>query len=93
MTQSVFASLIDPQVQASVKFTWDMMTPNQQTESFRDVVVQVLQEEGYTVPDDMRELIRYTGTIDMREFDKLRAILDDKTGLTAAMYGINLEDE
>ncbi len=92
MTRSVFASL-NPQVQASVKLTWDMLSPAQQTESFRDIVVQVLQEEGYTIPDDMRELIRYTGTIDIQEFDKLRAILDDKTGLTAAMYGINLEDE
>lgn len=92
MTLSVFASL-NPQVQASVKLTWDMLSPAQQTESFRDVVVQVLQAEGYTIPDDMRELIRYTGTIDIQEFDKLRAILDDNTGLTAAMYGVILEDE
>ncbi|WP_323968894.1 hypothetical protein [Aeromonas veronii] len=54
--------------------------------------VKELRNEGYNVSDSLREMI----TIDcnIKEVaDTIRAILDDKTGFTAAMYGISLEED
>ncbi|CAJ1840686.1 hypothetical protein HLBENOHH_02091 [Aeromonas dhakensis] len=51
-----------------------------------------LSKEGYTVPDSFNELV--DETLNFAELITLtKAILDDKTGLTAAMYGVSLEDE
>ncbi|RSM32271.1 MULTISPECIES: hypothetical protein [Aeromonas] len=51
-----------------------------------------LSKEGYTVPDCCKTLVNET--LNFNELNTLtKAILDDKTGLTAAMYGITLEDE
>ncbi|WP_421292929.1 hypothetical protein [Aeromonas veronii] len=51
-----------------------------------------LSKEGYTVPNSCKTLVNET--LNFAELITLtKAILDDKTGLAAAMYGINLEDE
>lgn len=51
-----------------------------------------LSIEGYTVPNSCKTLVNET--LNFAELITLtKAILDDPTGLTAAMYGVNLEDE
>lgn len=58
----------------------------------RSVATYALEKEGYVVPESIKELITLDSDIS-KDQDTIRAILDDKTGLTAAMYGIKLEAE
>lgn len=82
-----------PQIDQTVKLTFSNLDHEQQEEEFRSIVAHWLRREGYTVPYNLFDAIEYTGFISGNDLNKLRAILDDKTGLTAAMYGVNLEDE
>lgn len=51
-----------------------------------------LSIEGYTVPNSCKALVNET--LNHAELITLtKAILDDKTGFTAAMYGVSLEDD
>lgn len=58
----------------------------------RSVATYALEKEGYMVTESVKNIITMDSDIS-KDQDTIRAILDDKTGLTAAMYGITLEDE
>lgn len=54
-------------------------------------IVGELEQEGYSVPHSVWGALPDSSSSTTKEI--IRAILDDPTGLTAAMYGIKLEDE
>lgn len=57
-----------------------------------DLAVKELRKEGYDVSERLRKL--FTPDCDIQAVaDTIRAILDDKTGFTASMYGVSLEDD
>ncbi|WP_323885479.1 hypothetical protein [Aeromonas caviae] len=58
----------------------------------RSVATYALEKEGYMVTESVKNIITMDSDIS-KDQDTIRAILDDKTGLTAAMYGVSLEDE
>ncbi|WOX54459.1 hypothetical protein R2E40_10195 [Aeromonas sp. CD] len=58
----------------------------------RSVATFELEKEGYVVPESVKEIITMDSDIS-KDQDTIRTILDDKTGFTAAMYGINLDEE